>query len=521
MKNDERMFSRPFLEYLLVAVSSIFLIFFVWISISNLLNPFDLEWAEGASVLQVDQIVTGQQLFRKPSLDFIALPYTPLYFYLSALVAKVMGNSLFALRAVSIGSTVLAGILICLWVYRRTGSYIAVWVSVTLFAASFHLGEGFLGLARVDALYLLGLFLTIWVLIEAKSIPVLILGGILAGLCFFIKQTAILIFMPIVISMIFRVGKKSIIVVVSYAVILLGGVVWFNWQTGGWFSFYVFKVPSLHGYSAVNAMQFLVQDIFAPFGIAIIFVGLYFQNYVIKEIKAVYINVKKSWLGNMQVIFRSESVNLLLFFIFVFVSSWITRASNGGASNNVIPVYAVVSLIVGLMVAKLLESGSAKAQNDYVRKNIVYFALLVQFVGLLYNPLYYIRNQASLEANSKLLDKIKTAEEPVLIPYRSHLPGLVNRETQAHMITLFELIGYFGGETRVEGEEIIITLGEKIRNQEYAMIILDYPLPWLEGEIEDSYRLVELGDENFMIPEGHISSWQGGLNRIFVPAEGN
>ena len=67
--------------------------------------PFELEWMEGAVADHVLRILSGQPLYVRPSLDFVPFVYPPLYFYVSAGFAKLLGFSLLPLRLVSLLSS--------------------------------------------------------------------------------------------------------------------------------------------------------------------------------------------------------------------------------------------------------------------------------------------------------------------------------------------------------------------------------------------------------------------------------
>ncbi|MCK4489321.1 MAG: hypothetical protein KAU23_03625, partial [Anaerolineales bacterium] len=131
----------------------------------------------------------------------------------------------------------------------------------------------------------------------------------------------------------------------------------------------------------------------------------------------------------------------------------------------------------------------------------------------------YIPAKADREANLMLLELIEETSGEVLIPYRSHLPGLVNKETRIHVVNLFEITGYFHGKIQSEGQEIINEIRGSICKQEYAVIILDQPLPWFGEQIAKTYKLVP--ESEFEI-EGRGSRemlWQGGLDNVYIPVE--
>src|SRR5437773_707616 len=96
----------------IVAAAWYLLVYFVLAAV-RVRYPFDLEWLEGAGLEHVRRIVAGQPLYTKPSLEFIAFPYTPLYYYVCAAVARVTGHLDFiAMRSVSVAASVGVFVLI-------------------------------------------------------------------------------------------------------------------------------------------------------------------------------------------------------------------------------------------------------------------------------------------------------------------------------------------------------------------------------------------------------------------------
>ena len=108
---------------------------------------------EGASFLQVLRILSGHPLYTQPSIEYIPLIYPPLYFYVSALVAKIMGVGFMPLRLVS----VLAFIGCLLFVYRiieliTKNNHVSL-IGVGFFAATYPLSGAWFDIARVDTLF--------------------------------------------------------------------------------------------------------------------------------------------------------------------------------------------------------------------------------------------------------------------------------------------------------------------------------------------------------------------------------
>ena len=75
---------------------------FAVLAVRRAAYPYQIEWLEGGAVEHVRRILQGRALYPAPSVDFVAYPYPPLYFLLSAGVAFLTGVGYLPLRIVSI-----------------------------------------------------------------------------------------------------------------------------------------------------------------------------------------------------------------------------------------------------------------------------------------------------------------------------------------------------------------------------------------------------------------------------------
>ena len=80
----------------------------LWVMAARLLYPIDAEWMTGAMRDGVERVRDGKPLYAAPSARFIPFVYPPLYFWLSALLARVC-SSFVACKLVSLGATLAAG----------------------------------------------------------------------------------------------------------------------------------------------------------------------------------------------------------------------------------------------------------------------------------------------------------------------------------------------------------------------------------------------------------------------------
>ena len=130
-----RIFST-LLKYTALGGAIFYIVVYILIALTRMTYPYQLEWMEGGSVDHVRRILTGHQLYGKPSLSFTPYIYTPLYFYVSAMVTKVIGIGFVPLRFVSFVSSLGCFMMIFLFVKRETRCILCSLLSVGFFAAA-------------------------------------------------------------------------------------------------------------------------------------------------------------------------------------------------------------------------------------------------------------------------------------------------------------------------------------------------------------------------------------------------
>ena len=140
---------------------------FLAVALLRLSYPFDLEWMEGGSVDHVVRVLAGQPLYVAPQVTFIPYEYPPLYFWLSAAVARLTGVGYLPLRLVSLVSTLAVFWCLARLVLEETGRWLPGLLAAGLYAATFRASGAWFDLARVDSL-LLALFLWGLVIIRTR-----------------------------------------------------------------------------------------------------------------------------------------------------------------------------------------------------------------------------------------------------------------------------------------------------------------------------------------------------------------
>ena len=169
---------------------------YAWVALHRVGYPFELDWMEGGSVELAARVAGGHSLYTAPSLAFVGWTYTPLYYWLSAGVAKLIGVGFAPLRLVSLVASLVAMATLAWMVLRETGSRLAGLIAAGLFAASFRISGAWFDTGRVDSLFLALTLLTLAWGRRAESVRGGLGLGVLAFLAYFTKQSALVAVAP-------------------------------------------------------------------------------------------------------------------------------------------------------------------------------------------------------------------------------------------------------------------------------------------------------------------------------------
>src|SRR5205823_3888223 len=108
------------LEALPVAAAAFCIVGFVAAAYFRVTFPYPMWVMETPTMQAMRRILDGQPLYAAPTLDYVAPIYAPLYFVVSALLARAIGVSLIAPRLVSVVASLGCAALIAYLVWRET-----------------------------------------------------------------------------------------------------------------------------------------------------------------------------------------------------------------------------------------------------------------------------------------------------------------------------------------------------------------------------------------------------------------
>jgi 4-amino-4-deoxy-L-arabinose transferase-like glycosyltransferase len=474
MKQDSRKAAVLNLMRLLLLLTAIFFIgLYVYVALGRLVYPFELEWMEGGSLVQVTRILDGEPLYVRPSFEFTPYIYTPLYFYFAAALAAVLGPGFLPLRFVSFAASLVTLALIYVLLKREGASWLAASAAAGLYAATFALSAAWFDVARVDSLLIMWMLLAVYLMRRGTRYSYA-LAGLVLGLAWFTKQTALIVLIVM--------GGYSLLCNWRNGVLLLGGAaaligvgsaIW-NAASGGWFSYYVFDLPRTHALilSMRTVIGFLFVDILLLLPVACWF-GLWWflwpaQSTFKLATRSFYAATALAWIG----------------------LAFMGRANPGGFPNVLMPAFAILAVLFGLGLEL-----AAQVKMQLAPKHSVWFQLgvygvaLAQFAALLYPVPKMLPRERDWQAGEELLTLIRTTPGEVYVPYHGYLALRAGKKAYAHPVALDELYGTFGAQPVAEWPAVYDQMQSALTNHRFNLVIQDQR-DWLQTYLDRDYVLL-------------------------------
>ncbi len=402
------------IEYTCAALAAWFILAFVYVAFSSMPYPFNLEWMEGQSIDVIQRIEEGKPFYTKPSIEYVPYIYTPLYFYVSALIAKLTGVGFYPARLVSTLSALGAGWVVYAWIRKENHDWKSGLIGAGLFFATYRLSGRWFDNARVDSLALFLTFFSAYTYTHYHTSRSAITAGILATIAFFTKQSALIILLPVFVCGLYTDRRKSILTLTIFAATLIPAIALYEYASNGWFIFYTYRVPA--GHEMVHAMihQFWHGDLFDALTILCLAAPAFI---ILTSLK----NPKQA------LKYASLSTGAI-------TAAYVARLHGYGYINVLMPAHFLLALLGGLAL------GYAKTRNDPFLTTGLTLALILQLAILLYNPNPLIPNFASIETGNKFLEKLSEIDGDILMPELQFVQTRVGKKSFTLGMAAFDLI---------------------------------------------------------------------------------
>ena len=425
---------------LLVPAALVPVVAYVVVAVLRIGYPYELTYFEGSTVEVAARVVAGQPLYAPPTTEYAPWPYPPLYFWLSGALARVTGLNLFTLRLVSFVASVVVLALLVLIVRRATGNLVAGIVAAGLYAATYRVSGAWADTARVDSLLLALLLAAVLVGMRARTWR----GGAALGVVFFVaflaKQNALVVAAPVLLWLLFRRRPVGV-----GATATLGGAIAVSTLVGqrltdGWYARYViFQLPS-QSWTLRWLWDFWLQDLLYPFALSVVV--------LVSVLLAAHRRGRphRRVLGDQEAYLLAGLAGLLL-------ASWAARLHEGGYSNVVMPAYAGLAALLGVLLARLLRSMASASRSDpwsiWSRTALLAALLIVQagFMSSWHSSV--IPTRADQVAGDRLIADLRQLPGRVLVPTHPYYLRLAGLPGHASSIAIYDILHARGGREAV------------------------------------------------------------------------
>ncbi|MBD3233300.1 MAG: hypothetical protein GF315_06205 [candidate division Zixibacteria bacterium] len=398
-----------------------FIVTYLILAVIRMNYPFELEWIEGAIVDSCRWILAGNQLYVAPSIDFVPLNYPPLYFYVSALVMKLIGEGFLAPRLVSIISSIGCMLLIYGMVKRETKNTTAAFLAAAFFAAAYKLCETWYDIAKSDSFHLFLMLAAVYTVRIFKNHWKAIMPSIFLCLAFHTKQSTIFLIAAIAVYFLFYERRFFISYIISIIVLLSGTFLYLYQISDGWYYYYVYMIPQNHLRSDSNYIFFWTKY-FLPY-LSPILILLIAYSVLRRRVSQIDLQLNTPF-------YLIVAVGMLL-------ASYLIMLHNVAWANNLMPSIAVVSVLAMICFHDLLKAAHAKSR--YLAR-ILWLIILLQFSLFIYLPNQQAPTCEDEQAGYMLLNIIDDIEGDVLVREHGYYSAMVGKPTFAQRMAVLDVM---------------------------------------------------------------------------------
>lgn len=459
----------------LVALGLVFVATYLVVALLRLSHPFELEWMEGAMVDHVLRVMSGDALYVEPTLEFVPFIYPPGYYWISAVVSKIVGEGFLPLRLVSIVASIAGMALLCALGVRATNRRSMGLLAAGLFVACYRRGDAWLDLGRVDSLFLALILGAAYCISLEPNLRNRVLAAVLLWFAFVTKQTTLIIAGPLLVgALLADRGRIRFTLPALFSGLTIAFILGMNSATNHWFGYYVFVLPERHEWSFPMLTRFWTSDLFPVFLPALLLGSA----------------------GMLQLLrssHRTQIVSIFALGIGLVGSSWLSRLHIGGHTNVLIPAFAFLALasVIGL-------HGMTEGSKSFLSRWSALGLMTIQFALLAYDPRNALPTEADVEAGRRFEARLESVDGDVLIPAHGYLATRMGKTMTAHQMAIFDVL-------RDSDDEAATSLTRDIERalaaMRYSAIVLDYSWEF-EELIEDGYAppTPALEDSDALIP---------------------
>ena len=462
------------LQAMTIGLGALHAVFFAYAVVQRFHYPVELEWMSGGVLDHVDRVGRGEPVYVAPSVSFIPFLYPPLYYWLSAVVAKAMTVQA-ACRLVSVTATIITA-----WLTYRAARKLgcSTFWSLTapaLFFGVYSLTGYWYDLERADSLLMAMLTGGLVLALGRRELAPTALAGALVGGAFLAKQPASIFFMAVVAALVVAKSyRRAVAFAAGGLVVLVPAVLALIAKSDGWFWFYCVKMPASHGIDPKLFTVFFILDAMKAFAIsgATVFALAVFGKQVVRALRG------REALDDDTAIFGGMLAAAL------FTSA--TSRLHVGGYLNVLIFWTTFGSIAFAVV------GSRLGKAHRTTEGVLIAAVLLQLAHLLYDPGEAAPDERRLLDQRLVEGRIRELEKKgeVIVHGRGHL----TEPRHFHAIALMDVMR--------GGLPIPADLLRGLEEQKYAAYVIDeFGELTLEAIIGKRSELFDVVMRNYFIAQ--------------------
>jgi len=249
--------------------------------------------------------------------------------------------------------------------------------------------------------------------------------------------------------------------------LVAGSVLVIDAGTNGWFSYYIFDVPSRHPLQANLLTEFWTIDmgVHLPIGLIFCMFGLLGMGDAGGD--------------------RSAAIRDMALLAGLILTSYLSRIHSGGFDNALMPAAAGIAIFFGI--------GFAAATKVSTRRFVPTAAIAVaavQFLMLAYSPRDQVPTRESRAEGERLVRRVAAIDGEVYLPDHPWYAVAAGKAPRAQMMGIGDVIRARGSE--VVAESLRDELRLDVDQERYAAFVVDTEQFLLRPEdFERHYRLVD------------------------------
>lgn len=447
--------SELFLKLTMLLIASASVLSFIIVAIIRINYPYELEWIEEGILAHVMRVIQGQPIYVHPTLEYVPFIYPPLFYYLSAFLANIIGAGYAPLRIISFLSSLGIAAIVFLFVKRETKDLLSSFIASSFFISCYSAVLFWYDIGRVDVLTLFLFFSFLYLIRFYSSYIIYMVAGILITLSFLSKQEGLPLSIPIIIYLYFIDWRKAIVLTVSLILSLMFAVILLDYINNSIFSYYTISLPLKILKNSIQPTRLIsiwTKDLIKPIPILIslyIYFLLFAKKYLTDKRYTFYIVIS----------------------ICIILGCLPYRTIRYGNSNALMPAFIILAIVSGIaffLIKTQLETSSLDIKNKL--KIMFYFVVIIHFILLIYTPVEVLPTETQRANEEKLIAEISKIKGEVFIPSHSYLATFAGKRESAHISGLDDLLS---SDDSMYRNYLFNDLMNALKEQRYGAIVTD------------------------------------------------